>query len=143
MIIRYRIGDATVCIAIVLLAFIMPSKPNFWCFNTAQPDEKVQPSPSLLDWNHVQQKFPWNVLLLLGGGFAISEASKVSGLSVWIGRNLSVLATLPPIAIMILLCLLASLMTEVASNTATASILLPIVAQMVEKQMFGGHSRRV
>lgn len=128
---RYRIGDATVCIAIVILAFILPAKLNFWCFSKAGPDEEVRPSPALLDWNYVQQKFPWNVLLLLGGGYAISDASKVSGLSLWMGSQLSVLGALPPIAVMILMCLLASLITEVASNTATASILLPIVAQMV------------
>jgi len=122
----------------VVLAFILPSKPNFWCFRSAShfDDEKTQPSPSLLDWNYVQQKFPWNVLLLLGGGYAISDASKVSGLSIWIGQSLSGLAALPPIAIMILMCLMASTLTEVASNTATASILLPIVAQMVNSCKF-------
>ena len=126
---RHRIGDATVAIGIVILAFILPAKPNFWCFTTG--DQEPRSSASLLDWSYVQQKFPWNVLLLLGGGYAISDASKVSGLSHWIGHHLSALSFLPPIVIMGLMCLLASVITEVASNTATASILLPIVAQMV------------
>lgn len=117
-------------IGIVILAFILPAKPNFWCFRSAESAEPKS-SASLLDWSYVQQKFPWNVLLLLGGGYAISDASKVSGLSHWIGHHLSALSFLPPIVIMGLMCLLASLITEVASNTATASILLPIVAQMV------------
>ena len=120
-------------ISIVILAFILPAKPNFWCFRTASADGDSEPksSPGLLDWSYVQQKFPWNVLLLLGGGYAISDASKISGLSHWIGHHLSGLSFLPPIVIMGLMCFLASMMTEVASNTATASILLPIVAQMV------------
>ena len=130
---RYKIGDGTICIAIVILAFIIPSKPNFWCFNREKvDDEKIQISPALIDWNHVQQKFPWSILFLLGGGFAISDASKASGLSIWIGQSLSGLAVLPPIAILILMCSLTSALTEVASNTALASILLPVVAQMVK-----------
>ena len=79
----------------------------------------------------MQQRFPWSVLLLLGGGFAISDASKVSGLSVMLANYLSALDTLPPFAVMFLLCFLASTMTEIASNAAVASILLPIVAQIV------------
>lgn len=88
-------------------------------------------SPALLEWNYVQQRFPWSVLLLLGGGYAISDASKVSGLSIMLAHYLSALAALPPFAVMFLMCLLASAMTEIASNAAVASILLPIVAQIV------------
>ena len=79
----------------------------------------------------MQQRFPWSVLLLLGGGYAISDASKVSGLSILLAHYLSALAALPPFAVMFLMCLLASAMTEIASNAAVASILLPIVAQIV------------
>lgn len=150
---RHRIGDATVAIAIVVLAFILPSKPRFWCFGkpgegtifqrffkkkvsdkfefTILFSSESRPSPALLDWRYVQQKFPWSVLLLLGGGYAISDASKESGLSLWLGSYLSSLAALPPFAVMILMCMIASAMTEIASNTAVTSILLPIVAQIV------------
>nr|CAH0112211.1 unnamed protein product [Daphnia galeata] len=127
---EHRIGDATVAIAIVLLAFILPSKPNFWCFS--KPGRASGSSPALLEWSYVQQRFPWSVLLLLGGGYAISDASKVSGLSILLAHYLSALAALPPFAVMFLMCLLASAMTEIASNAAVASILLPIVAQIGE-----------
>lgn len=131
----------------------MPSKPNFWCFSKPGKGNYLnikalytQPinhtacfhfipapgsSPALLEWSYVQQRFPWSVLLLLGGGFAISDASKASGLSFMLANHLSALAALPPFAVMFLVCLLASAMTEIASNSAVASILLPIVAQIV------------
>lgn len=48
-----------------------------------------------------------------GGGFAISEASKVSGLSLWIGTRLSALQVLPPFAIMVIVCIMAAAVTEV------------------------------
>ncbi len=128
----------------------MPSKPNFWCFSKPgkgnstlkplnltdqSPPAFIFPapgsSPALLEWSYVQQRFPWSVLLLLGGGFAISDASKASGLSFMLANYLSAMAALPPFAVMFLICLLASAMTEIASNAAVASILLPIVAQIV------------
>lgn len=67
----------------------------------------------------------------MGGGYVVSEASKVSGLSLSIGNSLSSLATLPPFAVMFITCFLASMVTELASNTAVTSILLPIVAKIV------------
>ena len=34
-------------------------------------------SPRLLDWDSVQHKLPWNVVILLGSGFALAEAAQV------------------------------------------------------------------
>jgi len=124
-----KLGDATAAIGILFLMFTIPAKPKFWCFNRSD-EEIVEPSPALLDWDYVQAKLPWGLILLLGGGFAISEASKVSGLSLWIGRQLSALQVLPPFAIMVIICVMAATITEVASNTATTNILLPILGEM-------------
>ena len=66
-----------------------------------------------------------------GGGFALSDASRDSGLSAWLGEQLSGLRVLPPFVIMLIICIMTVIVTEVASNTATANILLPILAQMV------------
>lgn len=38
---------------------------------------KAGSSPRLLDWNSIQHKLPWNVVVFFGSGFAISEAAKV------------------------------------------------------------------
>ena len=69
---------------------------------------------------------------LKGSGFAVSDASKVSGLSNWMGSQLSALNALPHFAILIIVCLITTWTTEVVSNTATANIVLPILAQMAE-----------
>jgi len=61
----------------------------------------------------------------------MSDASKVSGLSGWMGEQLAMLAVLPNFGILVLVCFLTSWMTEVVSNTATANIVLPILAKMV------------
>ena len=66
-----------------------------------------------------------------GGGFALSDATLESGLSDWIGQQLAGLSVLPPFVTMLIICIITATITEVASNTATANILLPILAQTV------------
>ena len=67
----------------------------------------------------------------IGGGFALSDATQASGLSDWIGQQLIVLKVLPPFVIMLIICIITATITEIASNTATANILLPILADTV------------
>jgi sodium-dependent dicarboxylate transporter 2/3/5 len=55
---------------------------------------------------------PWGVLILLGGGFALSDGSDKSGLSAWIGEQLKELETLPNEVILIIVMLLTTMVTE-------------------------------
>lgn len=124
-----RVDDATAVMAIVMLFFIIPAKPKFWFTNQGERDSD-RSNPSLLEWKSVQDKLPWGIVLLFGGGFAISDASKISGLSTWLGSQLAGLSALPPFAIMLIICIMTAAVTEVASNTAIANILLPILSEM-------------
>ena len=54
-------------------------------------------SPRLLDWESVQCKLPWNVIILLGSGFAIAEAAEVRVHSAVITRNTNVFASICPL----------------------------------------------
>lgn len=58
---------------------------------------------------------------------------QVSGLSVWIGRQLEPMSGLPPWAVTLLACLLVSAVTEFASNPATLTVFLPILSALVRK----------
>lgn len=126
-----EIGDATAGIVILLLAFMLPARPTFWCLQTGREEVDYKPSASVLDWSYTQKNFQWNVLLLLGGGYALSEATKVSHLDDWMGNQLIGLNSLPPFVIMMLACLITSSVTEVSSNTATAAIFLPVLVKLV------------
>jgi solute carrier family 13 (sodium-dependent dicarboxylate transporter), member 2/3/5 len=73
-------------------------------------------------------RISWGMLVLLGGGFAMAYGIQASGLSKSIAENLAFVGQLHPLAAGFVVAFVAVALTEVASNTATASILLPILA---------------
>ncbi|XP_060704325.1 Na(+)/citrate cotransporter-like [Hemiscyllium ocellatum] len=131
------VNDATVVLTIAILMFMIPSKkPNFTPWNRMQQSSKEDiteqevASPRLLSWDVVHHKLPWNVVFLLGGGFALAKGCEVSGLSRWLGNQLLPLQTIPPWAIVVILCLTVAIFTECTSNVATATLFLPVLASM-------------
>jgi sodium-dependent dicarboxylate transporter 2/3/5 len=71
---------------------------------------------------------PWGLLLLFGGGLAIGMAFQESGLSREIGHHLSRAVLWSVLAVIAVVCLTVTFLTELTSNTATTNILLPILA---------------
>ncbi|XP_068207337.1 Na(+)/citrate cotransporter-like isoform X1 [Palaemon carinicauda] len=125
-----EVDDATPAMLIVTLLFILPARLNFWCFRNPKDPEAPTPSPACMSWQVVQEKIPWGVVLLLGGGFAMAEGANKSGLSAWLGEQLVAFNVMPKEAIVFVVSLMTAMLTEVASNTATASILLPVLKEM-------------
>ncbi len=82
---------------------------------------------TLLTWN-AALKIPWGVLVLFAGGITIAEAFIQSGLSDAIGASLSGFSHVPVLVMIGIICLAVTFLTEVTSNTATATLLLPILA---------------
>jgi len=81
----------------------------------------------LLDWKSANT-IPWGVLLLFAGGIAIAKAFTVTGLSEIIGLALSSLIAMPVLLLILSLCLVVTFLTELTSNTATTTLLMPILA---------------
>uniref|UniRef100_A0A8C5IE45 Solute carrier family 13 member 3 n=1 Tax=Junco hyemalis TaxID=40217 RepID=A0A8C5IE45_JUNHY len=123
------ISDAVTGITIVIILFFFPSqKPSLrWWFDLKAPNTETQP---LLTWRKAQETVPWNIILLLGGGFAMAKGCEESGLSVWIGGRLHPLEGVPPPVAVILITVVIALFTEFASNTATIIIFLPVLAEL-------------
>jgi sodium-dependent dicarboxylate transporter 2/3/5 len=67
------------------------------------------------------------MLLLFASGIALAKGFSVSGLSELIGEGLSSFTQFPLFATVILLCLCVTYLTEITSNIATATLLLPIL----------------
>ncbi|GAA6103793.1 solute carrier family 13 member 3 [Tachysurus ichikawai] len=123
------VSDAVTGVIIISILFFFPSKcPSLrWWLNTRAANTSYVP---LLSWKRVQECVPWNIILLLGGGFAMAKGCEESGLAVWIGGRLQPLATVPPPVAVILITAFIACFTEFASNTATIIIFLPVIAEL-------------
>ncbi|KAJ7332002.1 hypothetical protein JRQ81_014182 [Phrynocephalus forsythii] len=123
------VTDAVTGVSIVIVLFFFPSKrPSLkWWFDLKAPNTENEP---LLSWRKAQESVPWNIILLLGGGFAMAKGCEESGLSVWIGGRLDPLENLPPPVAVILITIVIAMFTEFASNTATIIIFLPVLAEL-------------
>lgn len=80
----------------------------------------------ILTWD-VANQIPWYLLLLFGGGLALADAFSSTGLSAWLGQQLVGLQGAPTWLLVVILCLGMSLLTEVTSNTATTTLILPVL----------------
>lgn len=83
----------------------------------------------LMDWQ-TAVKLPWGILLLFGGGLAIASGFVGTGLSEWIGTQLMGLEGVSVIVLIFLVAALVLGLTEITSNTATASMMFPIMASL-------------
>ncbi|TFF96264.1 DASS family sodium-coupled anion symporter [Candidatus Thorarchaeota archaeon] len=80
----------------------------------------------LLDEKDVSSEISWSSLLILGSGIVLGGAIIDTGLSTYIAQQLGGLGTLPSIAVIVIIGIVAVLVTMVASNTGAAVILIPI-----------------
>uniref|UniRef100_A0A6Q2X0X4 Solute carrier family 13 member 1 n=1 Tax=Esox lucius TaxID=8010 RepID=A0A6Q2X0X4_ESOLU len=123
-----HVSDATVAILLGVMFFVMPAhKPS----TDLQKDGRSY-GTAMISWKEFQACMPWEVALLVGGGFALAEGTKVSGLSSYVANLLSPLGSLPVIATVTIACVIVTSVTEVASNAATITIFLPILGPLAE-----------
>ncbi len=80
-----------------------------------------------LDWDHAKD-IPWGILLLFGGGIALSSAFTKSGLANWIAEQLLFLKGVHPLVVMFAIVTLVIFLTEMTSNTAIATLMMPVMA---------------
>ncbi len=83
----------------------------------------------ILDWA-TAKTIPWDMLILFSSGICLAKGFSASGLSELIGNQLSDVFTLPLLLLLFVLCLSLSFLTEVTSNTATATLFMPILASV-------------
>jgi sodium-dependent dicarboxylate transporter 2/3/5 len=106
------VQDATVAIAAAVLLFIVPVN--------------LKKGEFLLNWEWAV-KIPWGILILFGGGFALALGFQETGLANWIGQGLAGLSGIPLLLLIFILCIVITLAGEVASNTAIAAAMMPIL----------------
>lgn len=111
------IDDGTVAITMAFLLFLIPVK------------NKTNDGNFILNRDAIS-KIPWDIILLFGGGFALAEGFVSSGLSKLIGAQFTALKGVNIIILIAVVSFVLTFLTELTSNTATAQILLPILASL-------------
>jgi sodium-dependent dicarboxylate transporter 2/3/5 len=108
------LNDGSVAIAAALALFCLPARNR---------DKHTR----LADAETIAT-MPWNIVLLFGGGFALAKGFADSGLSAFIGNGFIGMQQLEPVAVVAGITTTVVFLTEVTSNTATAQMMLPLVA---------------
>ena len=106
------IDDTIIAIFAVFLLFLIPSSNK---------------GDRLMNWD-TAKKLPWDILLLFGGGLALAAGFQTSGLAAWLGSLLKEQGISNYILILITVSFMVNFLTEVTSNVAVATILLPIIS---------------
>lgn len=106
------LDDTIIAVSGAVLLFILPAGKN---------------KGKLLDWR-TAESLPWGILLLFGGGLTIASGFQVTGLAQWIGSQFVLLENFPFWVFLLALIASVNFLTEITSNTASASMILPILA---------------
>ncbi|WOK92002.1 hypothetical protein Cni_G00693 [Canna indica] len=109
------VGDGTASVFMATFLFVIPNKKN--------------EGEMLMDWNKCK-KLPWNIILLLGAGFAIADGVRTSGLTEVVSSNLGFLKEAPYLAVAPIACLISAAITEFTSNNATTTLVLPLLIEL-------------
>ena len=110
--------DGTIAVIAALSLFILP--------DGSVEEGKRRP---LLKWDEANRA-PWGVILMFGGGLALAAGMQASGLADWLGQSLLPLEAMPLFVIALAVVAMVVLVTEFASNVATASAIIPVVASL-------------
>ncbi|MDO8972076.1 MAG: DASS family sodium-coupled anion symporter [Saprospiraceae bacterium] len=109
-------SDTVIAIIGAVLFFVMPAGSR---------KEKT----TLLDWP-TAVKIPWGILILFGGGLALAKGFDRSGLAEWFGEVMKGLGYLPHALVLLVVLSAVVVLSEVASNIATASMMMPVLAAL-------------
>ncbi|WP_024751112.1 SLC13 family permease [Helicobacter pylori] len=115
--------DSVIAMGVSALLFILPANHQ---------------GDRLIDWD-TTKKLPWDVLLLFGGGLALSAQFSKTGLSLWIGHLVSSFSHLPILFIIVMVTLMVIFLTEITSNTATAAAFLPVIGGVAMGMGYESH----
>jgi len=110
-----ELSDTGIAVFGALLLFVLPVDLSRGVF--------------LLNWKEAE-KLPWGVLILFGGGLTLASSIHQTGLDTWIGNGLSGTSHWPMVFIIFIITATISFLTELNSNTATATTFLPVVASV-------------
>jgi sodium-dependent dicarboxylate transporter 2/3/5 len=109
----HGLSDTVIGIGCALLLFLIPVDARRGVF--------------LMDWQTAKQ-LPWGILILFGGGLSLAAAVVANGVDAWIASAFAELRGVPPLLAVAAVSLVVVFLTEITSNTAVTTTLLPVLA---------------
>jgi sodium-dependent dicarboxylate transporter 2/3/5 len=106
--------DASAALVGALLLFVVPARKG----------------EALLSWPDARGA-PWDILMLFGGGLALSDAVVRTGVSDWMGTQMAGFGGMPPVLLVVTIIFVVMIATEFASNVATAAGFMPVIVGLV------------
>jgi sodium-dependent dicarboxylate transporter 2/3/5 len=108
-----HLSDTGIAIIAALILFVIP--------------ENIREKRFLMDWE-TALKVPWGVLLILGGGLCLAGAIQQNGVAQLLALQITAIGPVPPLVMTLLVVSLMMFLTELTSNVATTTALIPVVA---------------
>ncbi len=91
------------------------------------------PPFNVLEWKEDWSKIPYQIMFLFGAGFSIAKAFAATGLADEVASYLIIMTDLPPMLLLFSVAMLITFTTEITSNTALISIMLPVIYSVAEQ----------
>jgi sodium-dependent dicarboxylate transporter 2/3/5 len=111
-VVQERFDDSLIALACALLLFIVPTNVRRWEFPLIWADAR---------------SISFGILFLFGGGLALGKGLFASGAAQWLAQSLPLSGGLHPIVLILIVAAIASFLSEIASNTAVANMMIPIL----------------
>ena len=112
-----KFDDTIIAMMAGIVLFLLPAAP-----------EKKR---AIIQWDEAV-KLPWGILLLFGGGLALAQGFKISGLAQWLGEQMTLAEGISVLMLLLFIVTAVNFLTEITSNLATTSMMLPILVLLAE-----------
>ncbi len=110
--VQSRFDDSLIALTCALLLFVVPTSIKRWEFPLVWADTR---------------SISFGILYLFGGGLALGKGLFESGAAQWIAESLPLSSELSPLILILIVTVIASFVSEVASNTAVANMMIPLL----------------
>ncbi|XP_030240282.1 protein I'm not dead yet 2-like isoform X2 [Drosophila navojoa] len=125
-----HIGGASPVLITVIVLFALPTQYTFFRYCCKGPPFTGRSMDACISWIFLHNNTPWGLCFLLGGGFALAEGSKVSGMAKMLGDSLAFITVMPNSLIIAFIVVVSLFCTCFSANVAICNILIPIFSEM-------------
>ncbi len=115
--IQSRVDDSVIAMLCALLLFIVPIDFRNW--------------KAALEWKDTRD-LSWDIIILFGGGLCLGEGLFKSGAAGWIANAIPFSNRMHPFVLILIVATLVSFISEFASNTAVATMMIPILVVVAQ-----------